>query len=781
MKIIYLLFIVMFLGACSLNPKESTDSLKLWYKQPAELWTDALPLGNGRLGAMVYGGVPQEHIQFNEETLWTGEPQSYANKGASKYLSKIQQLLFEGRQDEAQKLAQDHFMSTPLQQRAYQPFGDLYIDFEGHDNFSNYKRELNLNNAVQKITYKVGDTTYEREMLMSKPDEIMAMKLSCDKGKALEFSFWMDAEHEDKSIKIEGSSLSLNVSVSDGLSNWFNNPYKSVLFGNAKVSIKTDGILTKADGRLKVSEANEAILYLSAATNYKNYNDVSNTPVSIVDDIFSKNNGKTFEQIKEAHITDYKKLFDRFEIDLTENQKQELPTDKRLELFNDSIGDPGLLALYVQYGRYLMLASSREGTNPANLQGIWNDKLRPPWDSKYTTNINCEMNYWLAEVANLPECHEPMFKLVEEVAESGSITAKEHYGANGWIVHHNTDIWRGTAPIYSSTHGIFLGGGGWLAHHLWEHFLFSQDEEFLRNRAYPLMKGAAQFYFDLLIKDPKTGWLVSSPSNSPETGGLVYGPAMDHQIIRSLFKACIKACEILEEDTAFAKELGIKLSQIAPDQIGQHGQLQEWEEDKDDIKSNHRHVSHLWGVHPGKEINWSDNPEFMNAAIQSLKYRGDDGTGWSLAWKINFWARFLDGDHAYELIKMIFRPVVTDETTYGAGGGSYSNLFDAHPPFQIDGNFGAPAGILEMLLQSHMGQLEILPALPKVLPEGDIKGICARGGFELSFSWQEGKLKTLKILSKAGTTCKVVCQGKLIEFDTKKGVTYKLDGELNLL
>ncbi|MGQ8335563.1 glycoside hydrolase family 95 protein [Sunxiuqinia sp. A32] len=780
MKNVYLLFMIISLGACSVPQKDNVSLLKLWYEQPAELWTDALPLGNGRLGAMVFGGVSHEHIQFNEETLWTGEPQSYANEGASKYLEQIQQLLFEGKQDEAQQLAQEHFMSMPPQQRSYQPFGDLFIDFEGHENFNNYKRVLSLNQAVQKTTYKVGDTNYEREMLISKLDDLMAIKLSCDKSKALAFSFWIDAEHKEKSVSVGNSAISLDVAVADGLSNWFNHPYKSVLFGNAKVSIKTDGNLIKENGKLKVEGASEATLYLSAATNYKNYKDISNNPHAIVDDIFHNCENKTFEELKEAHIADYQKLFNRFEINLGQNNKKELPTNKRLELFNDSAGDPGLIALYVQYGRYLMLASSREGTRPANLQGIWNDQLIPPWDSKYTTNINCEMNYWLPEVTNLPECHEPLFKLIEDVAESGKITAKEHYNANGWIVHHNTDIWRGTAPIFSSTHGIFLGGGGWLAHHFWEHYLFTQDKEFLKHKAYPLMKQSALFYNDMLIKDPKTGWLVSSPSNSPETGGLVYGPAMDHQIIRSLFKACIEASKILSFDDDFTSVLTKKLPHIAPDQIGKYKQLQEWVEDKDDINSKHRHVSHLWGVYPGKEINWRDNPELMMAAIQSLKYRGDDGTGWSLAWKINFWARFLDGDHAYNMIKMIFRPVVTDQTS-STGGGSYSNLFDAHPPFQIDGNFGAPAGILEMLLQSHMGQIDILPALPSALPKGNINGICARGGFELSFSWQEGKLQKIEILSKVGNPCKVAYNGKVIEFETERGGTYKLDGALNHL
>ena len=624
----------------------------------------------------------------------------------------------------------------------------------------------------------MGGNVFTREVLVSKPDEVISVKLSCKKTKSLNFSFWLDADHENKSVNLEGTEISLDVKVADGESDWIAVPFKSVLFGNSKVKIVTDGELKEEDGKLAVKDANEATLYLTAATNFKRYNDVSNDPKALVKKIFAELGNKSYRDVKKDHVTDYKGLFNRFEINFGQNKKQALTTDKRLAAFNDSEGDPGLVALYVQYGRYLMLASSRAGTYPANLQGIWNNKLKPAWESKYTTNINCEMNYWLPEVTNLSECHDPLFKLIDEVAESGSITAKVHYNSSGWCLHHNTDIWRGTAPINHSNHGIFLGGGGWIAHHLWERYLYTQDVESLKNRAYPLMKGAAQFYVDVLIEDPKTKWLVSTPSNSPETGGLVYGPSMDHQIIRSLFKACIEASEILKPEDGFAEILEEKLPRIAPDQIGKHGQLQEWVEDKDDINNKHRHVSHLWGVHPGKEINWQDNPELMEAAIQSLKYRGDDGTGWSLAWKINFWARFLDGDHAYELVKMLFRPVTTNKTTYGAGGGSYSNLFDAHPPFQIDGNFGAPAGIIEMLMQSHMSEIHILPALPKALPNGEIKGVCARGGFELSFSWKEGELEKLEVLSKAGNKCNLKYQDKTISVETKKGESYSFDKEL---
>jgi len=487
-----------------------------------------------------------------------------------------------------------------------------------------------------------------------------------------------------------------------------------------------------------------------------------------------------YMDLKQRHVSDYQSLFTRFSLDLGKNKRDTLPIDIRIEQFQEH-PDPQLVSLYVQYGRYLLISSSRPGTNPANLQGIWNKDIKPAWDSKYTVNINTEMNYWPAEVTNLSECHEPLFKLIEECAESGRKTAKSHYNANGWVLHHNTDQWRGTAPINHSNHGIWVSGSGWLSSHLWERYLFTQDIAFLREKAYPIMKEAAIFYKEFLIEDPKTGWLISTPSNSPENGGLVAGPTMDHQIIRSLFKSCVSACKILDADPEFANELSELIPKIAPNQIGKHGQLQEWMEDKDDPDNKHRHVSHMWGMHPGNDINWEDSPELMEAAKQSLIMRGDDGTGWSLAWKINFWARLLDGNHANELIKLLFRPVGSDKTNYHKGGGSYINLFDAHPPFQIDGNFGATAGIIELLVQSHNSTIDILPALPDMYPAGSIQGVCIRGGFEMDFKWENKVLRSVTVRSKAGKFCKLKYKDKTIEFNTQVGKAYLLNGELNLV
>lgn len=766
-KLTFLFLCVLSLFSPALQAKEQNNNLKLWYNQPAQKWTEALPIGNGRLGAMIFGGVENDRIQFNEETLWTGSPTDYAHKGAHQYLGQIRQLLFDGKQKEAEDLGMKEFMSVPLKQKTYQAFGDLILHFPGQSKFTGYRRELDLKNAVHRVSYQANGVSFTREYISSNPDQIIAIRLTADQKKALNFSMSMDALHEAKAVSVSGNTLTLNVQVKDG-----------ALRGVASVKVTTDGTIKAEGNQLSVSGAKTATIYLAAATNYISYKDVSGNPEQKVQQNLAKVEKKKFDQIFTAHLADYQNLFGRFDVQFTENERVNLPTNERIIEFNKTPNDPQLLALYIQYGRYLLISSSRPGTQPANLQGIWNDQLAPAWDSKWTVNINTEMNYWPVEVANLSECQEPLYAMIADCSETGKNVAKEHYNATGWVLHHNTDIWRGAAPINASNHGIWVTGGAWLSLHLWEHYQFSQDQEFLKNKAYPLMKGAAEFFTQFLIKDPKTGYLISTPSNSPENGGLVAGPTMDHQIIRSLFRACIESAQILGTDQAFAGKLKEMLPKIAPNQIGKYGQLQEWMEDKDDPKNKHRHVSHLWGVHPGNEINWKETPELMKAARQSLIYRGDDGTGWSLAWKINFWARFLDGNHAYEMIKLLFRPVQIENTVYTGGGGSYTNLFDAHPPFQIDGNFGAPAGMIEMLVQSQLGTIDILPALPDALPSGKIAGVCARGGFELTFEWQNGKLQKLQVLSKAGQKCSLNYAGKSVEFDTEKGKVYSFDGAL---
>ena len=743
------------------------NQLMLWYNKPASQWTEALPLGNGRMAAMVFGGVEKEHIQFNEETLWNGKPNDYSHKGAFRYLDEIRQLLFDGKQDQAEELAMKEFMSNPLRQMQYQPFGDLYLEFPNHKNYTNFHRELDISRAVCKTSYQVDGVQYIREVIASNPHQVIAIHIKADKADVLSFNVYLDSEHEEKSVIPEDNIQTLNVAVKDG-----------VLRGVARIKVETDGEVSSDNGKIIVSGAGEATIWLSAATNFNNYMDISGDPLEGVMSDISRIDGLSYDEVKDAHVIDYQSLFKRFELDFGSNGRDTLTTDMRIRKFSESPVDPQLLALYTQYGRYLLISSSRSGTQPANLQGIWNKDLKPAWGSKYTTNINTEMNYWVAEVSNLPECHEPLFSLLKDCSETGAIVAKEHYNCDGWVLHHNTDIWRGTAPINNSNHGMWVGGSGWLSLHLWEHYLFTRDEKFLRDRAYPLMKGAALFYSQYLIKDPETGWLISSPSNSPENGGLVAGPTMDHQIIRSLYYACIEASDILNIDQDFAAMLKGQAAQIAPNQIGQYGQLQEWLEDIDNPENKHRHVSHLWGIHPGKDINRETGPELMEAAKKSLLFRGDIATGWSLAWKINFWARFLDGDHAYDLVKLLFRPVTGDKSSRAKGGGSYPNLFDAHPPFQIDGNFGAAAGIIEMLIQSHLGSIDILPALPSDLPQGRISGVCARGGFELAFSWSEGHLQSIEVLSKAGEKCRLRYNDRSVEFDTEAGQFYELDKEL---
>jgi len=773
-NLIIFLFVFSLLSACKPGAEEN-DKLKLWYEQPASSWVEALPIGNGRLGAMIYGGESTDHIQFNEETLWTGRPHDYSHEGASEYLGTIRKLLWEGKQKEAEKLALEKFMSVPLHQEKYQPFGDLWLEFANHDSITEFRRELDIANAICRTTYMTGGKRYTREYFASHPANLIVIRLLSDNRRSLSFDLKMTALHEDfKVTPGENNTLTLAVKVKNG-----------VLYGSstARVLLKGGKINCSEDG-LHIENANEATILLSAATNFVSPNDVSGNPEALCAKHLEAAEGKSYEKLKKEHIEDYRKYFDRFSIDLGSSGKENLPTDKRINEIPVEM-DNSLAALYVQYGRYLLLSSSREGSYPANLQGIWNDRLNPPWDSKYTVNINIEMNYWPAEMLNIAECHEALFRMIGEVVPAGSKVADDHYNARGWVLHHNTDIWRGAAPINASDHGIWVGGSGWMAHHYWEHFLFGRDTSFLRNTAWPVMKSAAMFYADFLVADPATGWLVSCPSNSPETGGLVSGPTMDHQIIKSLFRACIEADKILDANDAFVDTLESLLPRIAPYRIGRFGQLQEWMDDIDDPDNKHRHVSHLWGVHPGKEINWKDNPEFMEAARKSLEARGDEGTGWSLAWKINFWARFREGNHTWQMVRMLLRPqgMPAARATGGgsSGGGSYPNLFDAHPPFQIDGNFGGAAGIAEMLIQSHLDEIDILPSLPDAVPSGKIRGIRARGGFELDFEWDEGKLIDLKVKSVSGMPLFLNYNGFIFSSDTKKGEVLHFDGQLNRL
>ncbi len=768
--------------------------VKLWYPKPAQNWNEALPIGNGRLGAMVFGGAPEERIQFNESTLWTGEPHEYQHEGAVKFLPQIRRLLQEMRQlerealkldpdrkspeskekwkaarakqKEAEDLALKEFMSVPLRQKAYQPFGDLRLILAGHEQPAGYHRELDLDTAIATTRYRAGGVTFTREVFASHPDQAIVVRIAASKPGRTSFVARLTSEHKPaKTRAAAGDTLALAGHVEDG----------GTRFEARLRAVAEGGKVCVTDEQIIVENADAVTLLLVGATSFKNYRDMGADPAARCGKTLEAIARRPFGAMRQAHIADRQALFRRVALDLGRTAAADHPTDQRIAEFAAG-DDPGLVALTFQFGRYLAIAASRPGGQPTNLQGIWNELVKPPWDSKFTCNINTEMNYWPVEVANLSECATPLFDALEELAASGRKTARAHYGARGWVLHHNFDLWRGTAPINASNHGIWPTGGAWLCEHLWEHYLFTGDKKFLARRAYPLMKGAAEFFAHFLVQDPITGWLISGPSNSPEQGGLVMGPTMDHQIIRALFASTAGAARVLRRDKEFAAKLDALRQQIAPNLVGRHGQLQEWLEDKDDPKNQHRHLSHLWGVYPGSEITWQEKKLF-NAARQSLLFRGDAANGWSMGWKVCLWARFLDGDHALLILRNLLSPAVRGRDLR-AKGGMYPNLFDSCPPFQIDGNFGACAGIAEMLLQSHAGELHLLPALPKAWPDGSVRGLRARGGFEVDIAWRDGKMTDVAIHSLLGSSCRVRYAGDTAELLIDKGETRRLDGKL---
>ena len=956
-------------GAQELRNDPGDFLLKLWYRQPAQKWTEALPIGNGRLGGMIFGGVEEEHIQFNESTLWSGGPRDYQRAGAAQYLGPIRQLLAEGSPNKAEELAEQHFMgrkdkdeeeyaslkndwirkvrsdtgdarmglddrnwkelllptpngweaaglegvdgavwfrtsfelpkawegkdlildlgrirdvdftyvngrlagsgegisarrhyrisanscragrneiavqvlnyddkggftgvkgdkktlivypegsdpeqglllapawkyrvqddgppALPKYEADYQPFGDLYLRPSGMSDVrsvkvTNYRRELDIRRAIATTSYDCNGIHYTREYFASVPQQAIVMWVGADKPGKISLQALLRTPHRDFSVsRIDDHTLALSVKVRNGVLKGVAYLHVQALHGQTEVS--EEGIM--------IRDADEAVFYLTAATNFVNYKDVSGDAKANCEKAMRGIKGISYLHMRAAHVREYGKYFEPFAIGLgaetvasksipvnkssvklsSVDEPADHPTDERIRAFSPE-KDPGLIALYLQYGRYLLIAASRPNSPvPANLQGLWNDLLTPPWGSKYTTNINLEMNYWPAEPLHLAACEQPLFELIRNLSHAGRLTAAAHYNTPGWVLHHNTDLWGGTAPINASNHGIWVTGGAWLCHQLWEHYQFTQDKNFLA-AYYPVMKEAAEFFNAFLVKDAVTGWLISSPSNSPEHGGLVAGPAMDHQIIRDLFKNCIAASRILGVDSSFRQLLEDKYSRIAPGKVGRYGQLQEWMEDKDDTADHHRHVSHLWGVYPGTDITWKGSPALMQAARQSLLYRGDDGTGWSLAWKVNLWARFREGDHAMLMVDKLLSSAA--ETQGGEKGGVYPNLLDAHPPFQIDGNFGGAAGIAEMLLQSQEGVIDLLPALPAVLPDGVVKGICARGGFELNMKWRGGALQEAALIAHAGGHVVIRYKEKEIALATLPGQHYRLSGELKVI
>lgn len=772
-------FLVSSLSAIATSADLHNNGLQLFYDEPAQIWEEALPVGNGLLGAMVFGGVEEERIQFNESTLYVGEPHDYSRVGASDQLGKLRQLIFDGKQKQAENLGMAKFMSDPITQMPFQPFANVVLSFPNLKNTSDYRRELDLTDAVATTQFKADGVTYTREVIASYPDKVIAMRISADQPGRLTFMAAFDSPHANSQVQAgeQDNELRLTGKLRDSYRiKGVKRPVaiEDPMSFEARLQVRVEGgQLERVNGVFSIQGADAVTLLVAADTSFVNFRDVSSDPAQGCQQVLAAIEDRDWSAIKTAHLADYQSLFNRVTIDLGHSDLVTLPTDERLNLAASS-NDSDLVALLFQYGRYLLIASSRPGGQPANLQGIWNDRIDPPWGSRYTVNINTEMNYWPAELTNLAECHEPLLDVMSELAISGAVTAKNHYNARGWTVHHNFDLWRGTAPINHSKHGIWPTGGAWLCQHLWWHYEFGGDLEYLQ-RVYPIMRDAALFFVDYLIVDPRSeeGWLISTPSTSPEHGSLVAGPTMDHQIIRDLFSHVIEASEALNQDAALRQQLTEMRAKIAPNQIGKHGQLQEWLEDRDNPKDQHRHVSHLWGVHPGQEINWKSTPELFAAAKQSLLFRGDAATGWSMGWKVNFWARFLDGDHAKLILDNLMRPVATKGRR--KSGGLYPNLFDAHPPFQIDGNFGVTAGIVEMLLQSHVRaddgsvMLHLLPALPSAWPTGSVTGLRTRDGFEVSLKWEDGKLSAYRILSTLGKPCTVYYEGQEQSLELQKG------------